>query len=83
MSSPIHRHVVYSAQFCDAADVVMVAVGAQDRVQFQVVRRQKCQHRLGFAGIHHDSTLVVVDGPDVVVLQCGDGGNVKHGASGA
>ncbi len=37
MASPIHRHVIYSAQFRDATDVVEVAMGTQDRFQLQFV----------------------------------------------
>src|SRR5450759_683159 len=80
MSPPIHRHVVYFAQFCDAADVVVVAMGAQDCVQFQAARMQEGQYRRSFARIDHGSMLVVVDGPDVVVLQGGDSSDFKYGA---
>lgn len=73
MSPPIHRHVVYFAQFCDAADVVMVAMGAQNRAQLQLVRIQEGQNRPGFAGVDHGSVQAVMDRPDVVVLQGGDG----------
>ena len=81
MSPPIHRHVVYFAQSGDAAGVVGVAVGAQDGIQPQAVRIEECQHRRGLAGIDHGGMLAVVDRPDVVVLQGGDGGDVEHGAS--
>ena len=83
MSPPIHRHVVYFAQSRDAADVVGVAVGAQNGIQLQAVRIQESQHWSGFAGINHGSMLAVVYDPDVVVLQCGNGGDVEHGASGS
>ena len=77
MSPPIHRHVVYFAQCCDAAGVVGMAVGAQDRLELQAVCIQECQYRLGFAGIDHGGMAVVVDDPDVVVLQGRDGGDFK------
>ena len=78
MSPPIHRHVVYFAQSCDAADVVGVAMGAQDGVQMQAVCIQEGQHRRSIARIDHGGMPVVVDGPDVIVLQGGDGGDVDH-----
>jgi hypothetical protein len=80
MSPPIHRHVVYFAQFCNTADMVIVAMGAQDSVQLQVVRMQEAQYRRSFARVDHGSMPVVVDGPDVVVLQGWDSGDFKYGA---
>ena len=75
MSPPVHRHVVYFTQFCDAADVVVVAMGAQDRIQLQSPRIKKVQHRSSFTRIDHGGVAIVVYGPDVVVLQGGDGGD--------
>jgi hypothetical protein len=83
MSPPIHRHVVYFAQFCDAADVVVVAMGAQYRFQFQAARIEEGQYWRSFARIDHGSMAVIVYGPDVIVLQGGDGGDVEHGANGS
>jgi hypothetical protein len=83
MSPPIYRHVVYFAQFCDAADVVAVAVSTQDRIQFKAALIQKGQHWRRFAWIDHDSVAVVVESPDVIVLKSGDGCNVEHGANGS
>jgi len=79
MSPTIHRDVVYFAQLLDAADVIAVAVGAQDDIQLQAVGLQILQHGRCFAGVDHDSILAVVDSPNVIVLQRGDGGNVEHG----
>jgi len=78
MSPSIHRDVVYFAQFRDAADVISMAVGAQDCVQTQAVTMQEFQHRRGLTGIDHGSIPAVVYGPDVIVLQRGDCGNVEH-----
>ena len=79
MSPPVHRHVVYFAQFCDTADVVGVAMSTQDGIQLQAAFTQEGQHGLGFAGIHHHSSMVAVDGPDIVVLQGGNSGDLKDG----
>lgn len=78
MASPVHRHVIYSAKFFDAADVVMVAVGTQDAVQLQPAHGKKIQHGLCLSRINHRSGTVVVDGPDVVILQSGNGGDFEH-----
>ena len=77
MSPPIHRHVVYFAQFCDAADMVSVAMGTQDSTQLQVICLQEGKYRLGFAWINHRSMLAVMNHPDIVVLQGGDGADFK------
>ena len=74
----VYRHVVYFTQFCDAANVVGMAVGAQDDFQLQAARLEECHHRRGFAGIDHGGILVIVDRPDVIVPQGGDGGDVKE-----
>lgn len=78
MTSPMHRHVIYSAQFCDAIDMVVVAVGAQDGMQLQAQSGKEIQHGLCLSRIDHDSGAVVVDGPDVIILQSGDGGDFEH-----
>jgi len=83
MSPPIYRDVVYFAQFRDASDVIGVAVGAQDGIQLQAAGVQELQHGRGFAGVDHGSMLAFVDGPDVIVLKRGDGGNIEHGYNGA
>ena len=79
MSSSIYRDVVYFAQFRDATYMVGVAVGAQDGIQLKVVVIQELQHGCCLAGIDHSGLHAVVYGPDVIVLQCRDGGNVEHG----
>ncbi len=81
MASPIHWHVIYSAQFCDAADVVVMAVGAQDRRQFQACGVQKSQDRRSFSWIDDGDMRLIVDGPDVVVAQGGNGSDVQHDRS--
>ena len=73
-----HWHVVYCAQFCDTADMVMMTMRAENAVQGQAMFGKKSQHGRGFAGIHHNGMSVVVYGPDVVVLEGGDGGDVEH-----
>jgi SAM-dependent methyltransferase len=78
MSPPMHRHVVYFAQSCDAANVVVVAMCAQDGIQLQSALVQEGQHRRGLARIDYHGTVVVVDGPYVVVLQGGNRSNVVH-----
>ena len=61
MASPMHRHVIYSAQFVDAVDMVVVAVGAQDGIQLQAVFTQKIQHGRGFARIDHDGVAFTLE----------------------
>ena len=78
MSPPAHRYVVYFAQFSDATGVVGMAVSAQDRVELQVACIQEGQNGVSFAGIDHGGVAVVVDGPDVVVVQGRDCNNFKH-----
>ena len=79
MPPPIHRYAVYFAQFGYAADMIGMAVGAQNRIELQVVRIEEFQCGRRFAGIDQGGMPVVVDGPDVVVAQGGNGGNVEHG----
>lgn len=79
MSAPIYRHVVYSAQICDAAGMVVVAVGAQDRGQFELSGGKKCQYGSRIAGIDHDGGTVTMKYPDVVVGERGNRGNFVHG----
>jgi len=81
MASSVYRYVVYFAQFRDAAGVVGVAVGAQNGVQPESVRIEEGQRRRSLAGIDHGGISIVVDRPDVIVAQGGDGGNVEHGAN--
>ena len=76
MPSPMHRHVIYSAQFFDAVDVVVVAMGTQDRIQLQAVGLQIIQYRRCFARIDHDGMMSMLEQPDVVILQCRDAGDV-------
>ena len=52
--------------------MVGVAVGAQNRRQYQAVGFDEFQRRRGLAGIDQCDVGVVMDGPDVVVLQGGD-----------
>jgi len=83
MAASVHRHVIYFAQFGDAADVVVMTVGAQDGAKPQSGAAQEIEHRGGFARIDDGDMGVIVDRPDVVVLQGGDGGDVQHdGVSG-
>ena len=78
MASPVHRHVIYSAQFFDAVDVVVVAMGTQDRLQTQAVGMQEIKHRRGFAGVDRNGMAFLLEQPDVVVLQGRDGGDGQH-----
>ena len=83
MAASVHRHVIYFAQFGDAADVVVMTVGAQDGAEAQSGAAQEIEHRGGFARIDDGDMGVIMDRPDVVVLQGGDGGDVQHdGVSG-
>ena len=68
MAPPIHRHVVYFAQFRDAAGMVGVAVGTQNRIQLQAACIQERKNRRGLARVDHGGILVMVDRPDVIVL---------------
>jgi SAM-dependent methyltransferase len=78
----MHRHVIYSAQFFDAIDVVVVAVGAEYRVQLQAVRMQETQDWRGLARIDDDGMISAPEQPDVIVLQSGDGNDVQHDRNG-
>jgi len=83
MAASVHRHVIYFAQFGDATDVVVMTVSAQDGVEAQTAALQEIEHRGGFARIDDGDMGVIVDRPDVIVLQGGDGGDVQHdGVSG-
>jgi hypothetical protein len=57
-----------------------VSVGAQDRIGLQAARIQECQHRRSFPGIDYDCTIIIVDNPDVIILQGGNSGDFKQGA---
>jgi hypothetical protein len=61
MASPMHRHVIYSAQFFDAVNMVVMAVGAQDGIQLQAVFMQKFQHGRGFARIYRDGVAFMLE----------------------
>ena len=78
MPSSIHRRVVYCAQLGDAADMVVVTMGAENGGQSQFPFSQEFQYGHRCTGIHHNGLAVVVYGPDVVVLQGGDSGNFEH-----
>ncbi len=82
MFPPIHRHVIYSAQFLDAIDVVMVAVCAQDRIQLQTVLLQEIKHRRGFTRIDCNGMVLALEQPDVIVQQGRDGGDGQHDKNG-
>jgi len=77
MSPSVHRHVVYFAQSGDAAYMIVVAMGAEDDFELQAARLEECYHGLGLAWIDHGSMGFVMDGPDVVVVQGWDSGDVN------
>ncbi len=63
----------------DAADVVPTAVGDQDRTEAELVAFEIVDHGLGEAGVDDgDMALAKFDGPNVVVLENGDGMNRVH-----
>ena len=78
MSSPIHRHVIYFAQFFDAIHVIVVAVGTQNCIKMQLVRPQESQYRCSLARIHRNGMVFMPEQPDVIVLQGRDGIDGQH-----
>jgi hypothetical protein len=64
----VHRYRMAREQLADAADVVVVMMGQQDRAQAQPVLGQRGFDRSGFTGIDRDRVAgIVVQQPDVVV----------------
>ena len=79
---PEHRHVGMTQQRLDAADVVEVVVGHEDRVEGEAAARERLEHRGGVARIDDGDAVVVrplaVHQPDVVVGKCGDPGDAER-----
>src|SRR4030067_570036 len=51
----IHRHLIMGQNFPDAADMVAMMMGNQDRDRLQRLLAQPLQHNLGIARIKHGS----------------------------
>jgi SAM-dependent methyltransferase len=79
MSSPVHRHVIYFAQFINAVDVVMMAMSTQDGIETQLVRLQEIQHWRSLARIDCNGMAFMLKQPDIVILQGRDGIDDQHG----
>src|SRR5690349_20743078 len=72
----VHRHASVGDQLGDAAGMVGVMVGGEDRDQLELLFLQVASDRPGLAGVDDGRMPVVAQGPDVVVAECGYGNDV-------
>lgn len=76
----VHGHVELPEQVHDAAHVVGMVVGDEDRAGLQSVAFQRREDRRGRAGIDDRGTPApgFTGQPDVIVVECGDWFNRHH-----
>ena len=79
VARPIDGNAVALQQLGDAADVVGVVVGGEDRGELELLAREIVEHRLRLAGIDHRGMARVAQRPDIVVLERFDWNDLEHG----
>jgi len=73
----IHRNRVSFQNFRDASDMILVVMCGKDRDQLKLFSREIIQDRLGLARVDYRRAAGVAQGPDVVVLECAQGDDLK------
>src|SRR5581483_1674717 len=77
----VDRHVPVAQQQRQAADVVRVVVGDEDRRQFQPAFVQRGPHHFAVPRVDHGGGPAAVQQPQVVVLERGEGRHGYHVAT--
>ena len=62
-----------------SADVIIMVMGIEDGGEFQVLLAQVVQHRRGIARIDHNGMMMVANDPDVIISECANGNDMRHG----
>ncbi len=82
---PDHRHRgaiggarVRREQLRHTALMIAMVMGDYNSAQSQPLVHEELLHRRRLAGIDHGSMTAVVDGPDIVILECGDRLHFQH-----
>ncbi|KAF7957151.1 hypothetical protein AWV80_37590 [Cupriavidus sp. UYMU48A] len=65
-------------QLRHTALMIAMVMGDYNSAQSQPLVHEELLHRRRLAGIDHGSMTAVVDGPDIVILECGDRLHFQH-----